>query len=196
MSLLKSNQPVLIFTLNSKQPLSSINLKGKVELNILFELKELHILDLSGNKVWVSISNINSTVPKFSFLWLSSCNLLEFPNFLKYQKELRFLELSNNNIKGKIPKWFWNVGKETLRRLNLSFHILSKFEQTPIVLPSKNMNLLDLSSNMLQESVPIPPLSTVYFLASKNKLTRSIPPMIRKVNSLKILDVSNNQLIG
>ena len=90
MSLLKSSQPVLIFTLNSKQPLSSINLKGKVELNILFELKELRILDLSGNKVWVSISNINSTVPKFSFLWLSSCNLLEFPDFLKYQKELRF----------------------------------------------------------------------------------------------------------
>ena len=128
MSLLKSSQPVLIFTLNSKQPLSSINLKGKVELNILFELKELRILDLSGNKVWVSISNINSTVPKFSFLWLSSCNLLEFPDFLKYQKELRFLDLSNNNIKGKIPKWFWNVGKETLRCLNLSFNILSKFE--------------------------------------------------------------------
>ena len=50
MSLLKSSQPVLIFTLNSKQPLSSINLKGKVELNILFELKELRILDLSGDR--------------------------------------------------------------------------------------------------------------------------------------------------
>ena len=83
-----------------------------------------------------------------------------------------------------------------MRRLNLSFHILSKFEQTPIVLPSKNMNLLDLSSNMLQESVPIPPLSTVYFLASKNNLTGSIPPMICKVHALKVLDVSNNQLTG
>ena len=54
------------------------------------------------------------------------------------------VRLRRLNLKGKIPKWFWNVGKETLRRLNLSFNILSKFEQTLIVLPWKNMNLLDL----------------------------------------------------
>ncbi|XP_030957639.1 receptor-like protein 33 [Quercus lobata] len=176
--------------------LSSTNLKGKVDLNIFLELKELRELRLSGNKVFVSKANINSTLPKFSDLRLSSCNLPEFPDFLKAQNELRILDLSNNNIKGKIPNWFWNVGKETLIFLNLSFNLLSEFEQPPLVLPWKNMQTLDLSSNMLQESFPILPLSTIYFFASKNNLTGGIPPMICKVRALQILDVSNNQLIG
>ncbi|XP_050278406.1 receptor-like protein 7 [Quercus robur] len=176
--------------------LSSINLKGKVELNIFFEIKELRDLDLSGNKVLVPKANINSTLPKFSSLSMSSCNLTEFPDFLKAQNELQSLDLSNNNIEGKIPKWFWNVGKETLGSLNLSFNLLSKFEQPPVVLPWKNMYLLDLSSNMFQESFPIPPLSTSYFFASKNNFTGTIPPMICKVHTLEVLDVSNNQLTG
>ncbi|XP_030959382.1 receptor-like protein 7 [Quercus lobata] len=176
--------------------LSSVNLKGKVELDIFFELKELQDLDLSGNKVMVSKTNIPSTIPKFSYLLLSSCHLLEFPKFLEAQNELQTLDLSNNNIEGKIPKWFWNVGKETLGYLNLSFNLLSKFEHPPVVLQWKNMYLLDLSSNMLQESFPIPPLSINYFFASKNNFTGSIPPMICKVHALEVLDVSNNQLIG
>ena len=184
------------FTKLQRLYLSSINLKGKVELNIFFEFKELQVLVLSSNKVFASKENINSTLPKFSGLSLSSCNLTEFPDFLKAQNELQSLDLSNNNIEGKIPKWFWNVGKEKLEYLNLSFNHLSKFEQPPVVLPWKNMNILDLRSNMLQESFPILPLSTKYFFASKNKLTGSIPPMICKVRALQVLDVSNNQFIG
>ena len=106
------------------------------------------------------------------------------------------LDLSNNEIEGKIPKWFWNVGKETMQILNLSYNHLSSFEQPLTVLPWQTLSLLDLSSNMLQESLPIPPLSTIFFLASKNNLTRRIPSMICMVNSLEILDISDNQLIG
>ncbi|XP_050278404.1 receptor-like protein 33 [Quercus robur] len=187
---------IVNFTKLQDLELSSINLKGMVELNNFFKLKELRYLDLSGNKVFVSKVNINSTLPKFSNLWLSSCNLSKFPAFLEAQNELQYLDLSNNNIEGNIPKWFWNVGKETLGYLNLSYNLLRKFEQPPVVLPWKTMYLLDLSSNMLQGSFPIPPLSTQYFFASKNKLTGSIPSMICKVHALKVLDVSNNQLIG
>ena len=176
--------------------LSSINLRGKVELNIFFEIKELQALDLSGNKVLASKENINSTLPKFSYLRLSSCNLTEFPKFLEAQNGLQTLDLSNNNIEGKVPKWFWNVGKETMGYLNLSFNLLSKFEQPSVVLPWKNMYHLDLSSNMFQESFPIPPLFTKYFFASKNNFTGSIPSMICKVHALEVLDVSNNQLTG
>ena len=187
---------IVNFTKLQRLSLSSINLKGKVELNTFFKLKELQELDLLGNKVFVSKANINSTLPKFSSLLMSSCNLTEFPNFLKAQNELQSLDLSNNNIEGNIPKWFWNVGEETLQYLNLSYNILSKFKQPPAVLPWKNMNYLDLSSNMLQGSFPIPPLSTNYFFVSKNNFTGSIPPMICKVHALSILDVSNNQLTG
>ena len=108
---------------------------------------------------------------------------------------LQHLDLSNN-IEGNIPKWFWNVGKETLGYLNLSYNLLSKFEQPHVVLPWKNMYLLDLSSNMFLESFPIPLSSTSYFFASKNNFTRSIPPIICKMHALEVLDVSNNQLTG
>ena len=184
------------FTKLQSLGLYSINLKGKVELDIFFELKQLRDLDLSGNKVIVSKTSIPSTIPKFSYLVLSSCDLLEFPKFLEAQNELQHLDLSNNNIEGNIPKWFWNVGKETLGYLNLSHNLLSKFEQPPVVLPWKNMYLLDLSSNMFLESFPIPLLSTSYFFASKNNFTGSIPPIICKMHALEVLDVSNNQLTG
>jgi Leucine-rich repeat (LRR) protein len=58
------------------------------------------------------------------------------------------------------------------------------------------MEYLDLRSNKLQGSLPIPPLSTQYFFASNNNLTGRIPSMICKVNSLQVLDLSNNHLIG
>ena len=120
----------------------------------------------------------------------------EFPTFLEAQNELETLDLSKNNIEGNIPKWFWNVGEERLQYLNLSYNLLSKFEQPLVVLPWKYMYCLDLSSNMLQGSFPIPPLSTNYFFASKNNFTGSIPPMICKAHALVVLDVSNNQLTG
>ena len=94
-------------------------------------------------------------------------HLSKFPTFLEAQKELQYLDLSNNNIEGNIPKWFWNVGKETLEYLNRSYNFLSKFEQPPIVLPWKNMYLLDLSSNMLQGSFPIPPIVYTIFFGLK-----------------------------
>jgi hypothetical protein len=105
--------------------LSSINVKGKMELNIFLKIKKLNSLALSGNNLLISKENINSTLPKFLDLWLSSCNLREFPHFLKAQNELQNLDLSNNNIEGKIPKWFWNVGISTLQYLNLSFNRLN-----------------------------------------------------------------------
>ena len=176
--------------------LSSINVKGKMELNMFFMIKELRFLDLSGNNLLFSKEYFNSTLPKFSKLWLSSCNLREFPDFLEAQNVLIYLDLSNNSIEGKIPKWFWNVGKETLQSLNLSINLLSNFEQPLKVLPWKNMVYLDLCANMLQGPLPIPPLSTLYFFAASNNLTGRISPMICKANSLQFLDLPNNQLIG
>jgi Leucine-rich repeat (LRR) protein len=49
---------------------------------------------------------------------------------------------------------------------------------------------------MLQGSLPIPPLSTIFFFASNNNLSGRIPSTICKVNYLQILDLSNNHLIG
>ncbi|XP_028065351.1 leucine-rich repeat receptor-like protein kinase PEPR2 [Camellia sinensis] len=61
--------------------LSSNNLSGVVDLDMLLKLKNQISLDLS-----LSINNsVNSTLTNFDTIGLASCNLSEFPNFLREQ---------------------------------------------------------------------------------------------------------------
>ncbi|KAK7831934.1 receptor-like protein 47 [Quercus suber] len=177
--------------------LSSNSLTGTIPSS-LFTMTSLTDLDLSQNQLTgpLKFQNISSTLPQFTRLKLSSCNLREFPIFLKVQNELTDLDLSDNKIEGKVPRWFLNVGKETLQSLNISFNLLSGFEQPPIILPWKSLYYLDLRSNMFEGLLPIPPLSTIYFFASNNNLTGRIPPMICMLKALQVLDLSNKKLIG
>ncbi|KAF3456974.1 hypothetical protein FNV43_RR01631 [Rhamnella rubrinervis] len=85
-------------------------------------------------------------LPKFQTLALGSCNLSEFPSFLKTQDQLEKLDLSSNRIEGQIPKWFWGIAK-------------------------KKLEMLDLSHNKLQGSLDASPLFTSFFEISENKKT-------------------------
>ena len=88
---------------------------------------------------------------KFKFLGLDACNLTKIPDFLQKQDELKLLSLSNNKIHGPIPKWMWNISKETLGSLDLSGNFLTGFDQPPVVLPWSRLKSLNLdSTNMLQ----------------------------------------------
>ena len=86
---------------------------------------KLKVLWMDGNSGL--ILNVSSTwVPPFqiTYLDLSSCNLgLSFPTWLKFQKEVITLGLSNASISGSIPNWFWNISCQ-LWFLSLSFNQL------------------------------------------------------------------------
>ena len=64
------------------------------------------------------------------------------------------------------------------------------------MLPWKNIQILDLHSNLWQEPLPTPPNSTFFFSASHNKLSGEISSLICKASSMGILDLSNNNLSG
>ena len=85
------------------------------------KLSKLKTLAMGGNSGLVL--NVSSTwVPPFQISYLSmvSCNLgPSFPTWLRSQKELSGLYLSNASISGSIPKWFWNIS------LNLQGLVLS-----------------------------------------------------------------------
>ncbi|KAL7249125.1 hypothetical protein ACSBR1_011318 [Camellia fascicularis] len=173
--------------------LSSNNLSGVVEFDKLLKLKNLIYLDLSYNGLSLSINNsVNSTLTNFYFIGLASCNLSEFPNFLREQANLNSLDLSNNKIHGEVLKWLFNVGKDILYNLNLSHNFLTSLER----LPWKNLQLIDLHSNLLQGPLPVPPNTTYVFSISNNKLTGEIPTLICNLSSLGVLDLSNNSLSG
>ncbi|OMO99369.1 hypothetical protein COLO4_13323 [Corchorus olitorius] len=192
--------PESIFKLENLEilDLQRNRLNGIVELDLLLELKNLTRLQLSGNdlSVLMTNANFNVTPPKFKLLGLASCNLTKFPDFLRGQDELEILELADNRIHGLIPKWFWTVGKESLKYLNLGFNYLTGFEELPDILPWTGLEVFSLESNMLQGSLPNPQPSIISYLVSNNSLSGEIPPILCNLSSLLALDLSNNNLTG
>ncbi|KAG6727022.1 hypothetical protein I3842_02G110500 [Carya illinoinensis] len=173
------------------------DLSGTVELELFLRLNNLFDLELFGNNIsLLTKPSTNSTFPKLGILSIGDCDLGEFPEFLRNQDRLQILDLSGNKIHGQVPKWMWNVSIETLWALNLEHNFLTGFDQLPVVLPYVNLNDLALDSNMLEESLPIPPPSIVLYSVSNNRLTGEIPDLICNLSLINILDLSSNNLSG
>ncbi|BFG29866.1 hypothetical protein CerSpe_161400 [Prunus speciosa] len=174
--------------------LSSNNLSGTVEFEKFSKLQSLSYLDLSSNHLSLSFNHLsNNTWPQLSSLALSSCKISEFPHFLRASPNLWRLNLSYNRIQGEVPKWFWNVAKDSLSYLDLSHNFLTG---TARQLRWKNLGYLNLHNNYLQGELPIPSPSTFFFSISNNQLTGEMPPTICSLTSLIVLDLSNNKLSG
>ncbi|KAA8537353.1 hypothetical protein F0562_026960 [Nyssa sinensis] len=199
--------------------LPSNNLSGIVELRMFSKLENLKVLDLSYNSLSCNADNNNASFkfPNINELRLSSCEMSEFPRFLRNQKYLQELDLSNNKIHGHIPEWLGNM---SFQKLNLSYNFLTSFVQLPRMdslprmaslpwpgsPPVRVCNFydrclltppfLDLRFNLLQGPLPIPQRNTTNFFISNNKLDGEVPSLICNVSSLDILDLSNNNLSG
>ncbi|MBA0791924.1 hypothetical protein Gohar_016465, partial [Gossypium harknessii] len=70
-----------------------------LEEDMFLKLKSLKTLFLHNSPLSVS-DNINLSVvlPHLDTLWLSSCNITEFSNFLTMQESLTYLDISDNSI--------------------------------------------------------------------------------------------------
>ena len=169
MNELNGSIPTSIFELVnlSSLKLFSNNLSGVLETSKFEKLINLIYLDLSNNMLSLTMSvHSNSMLPN-----------------------IQTLDLSHNNISGMFS---WNVGKDTLFYMNLSYNSISGFE----MLPWSSMSTLDLHSNLLQGPLPTPPNSTYFFSVSHNKLSGEISPLICKASFMEILDLSHNNLSG
>ncbi|KAK7858481.1 receptor-like protein 47 [Quercus suber] len=176
--------PSSIFNLTNLKFLSLSNnyFSGTVEFDKFVKLKKLTTLYLSNNQVSLleSEASANRTLQKFVGIGLSQYNLRKFPNFLANQNELELLNLQGNNIHGQVPEWVWNMS----------------LGQHPILLPWTNLAILDLSSNNIQGSLPIPSPSTLQYHASHNSFIGNISELICNLSSLQVLELSENNLSG
>ncbi|KAL7219657.1 hypothetical protein ACSBR2_012674 [Camellia fascicularis] len=198
--------PGLVYELQNLTILvfSSNNLSGVVELDKLLNLKYLSYLDLSYNGLALNINNsVNSTFPYFDRIRLASCNLSEFPNFLREQAGLRSLDLSNNKIHGEVSKWIFDVGKDSLYDLNLSHKFLTNNKLTgeiPPLICGLSLAVLDVSNNSLSGLIPQCLGNLSNFLSvlnlGNNRFCGTFTTTFTKGNMLRNLNLNGNQIEG
>ncbi|PHT98164.1 hypothetical protein BC332_32911 [Capsicum chinense] len=173
--------------------LSFNNFSGLVDVSLFSDVKQLWYLDLSYNSISLTVeNNVNFTWPESLYtLRLAACEVKEL-EFLRSAKQLRELDLPNNKIQGRIPDWAWSNWMFSIRRLNLSHNMLTNIDSIPL----QSVGFIDLRSNLLQGSLPIPPNTTQLFFISQNNLCGEIPSSICNSTSLMMLDLAKNNLSG
>ncbi|KAF6998074.1 hypothetical protein CFC21_014231 [Triticum aestivum] len=151
----------------------------------LKKMCNLRSLDLTGNdismdiKEYIGFSDNNLEViidshwvPPFNLesAWLSSCRLgPKFPKWLRWQKGIRELDISNTGLVDRLPDWFWATFSE--------------------------VTWLDISWNQLSGDLPanLEFMSVITLLMQSNLLTGLIPKL---PSTIKVLDISRNFLNG
>ncbi|XP_010473864.1 PREDICTED: receptor-like protein 12 [Camelina sativa] len=175
--------------------LSYLNISNPIDLRLLFNLKSLLILGLSGNSLLETSKHSDSNIPlNLKKLGLSGCGLSQFPNFIKSLKKLEHIDLSNNKIKGKVPEWLWNLPRLSL--VNLFNNSFTDLEGSEEALVKSSVTILELAYNHFKGTFPKPPLSIKCLSAWNNSFTGNIPLATCNRSSLAILDLSYNNLSG
>ncbi|XP_059648869.1 receptor-like protein 7 [Cornus florida] len=169
----------------------------------------LEFIDLSSNNLQGSIPMSFFELGRLLTLVINSNNFsgpiqLEKPNNfsgpIQLEKSFRpnllySLDLSDNQIEGKIPNWIWEVGNGSLSDLNLSHNLLVDLQEPYVLHP--NLAILDLHSNLLSGKIPIPGESAQYIDFSSNNFSSSIPPTIGSLLTYaSFFSLSNNSVIG
>ncbi|GJW92103.1 leucine-rich repeat-containing protein [Tanacetum coccineum] len=180
--------------------LSSNNFSGELELDTLLStltnLEDLY-LSYSGFSVTTS-NNANHYVnPGFRELYLASCKLKVFPNFIRPMKQLAALDLSSNEIHGQTPPWAGEIGgNDGLFYLDLSHNFITGLPQFQWY----GLQSLYMQSNLIEG--PFPPsicnMSDLRYLdMSNNRFGGLIPRCFGNITSyLSMIDMGNNSFQG
>ncbi|KAL2330704.1 hypothetical protein Fmac_018285 [Flemingia macrophylla] len=192
--------PTSFFFLTSLKvlQLSFNKLNGTIKLDDIHRLANLSTLALSHNGLSIDTNDEGvghvSSFPKMTSVELASCNLTEFPSFLRNQSQITTLDLSSNYIKGSIPTWSWQL--YSLAQLNLSHNLLSNSEG-PVKNASSKLSILDLHSNQLQGKLPIFAVQATYLDYSSNNFSFTVPADVgSSLPSAIFLSLSDNSLGG
>ncbi|TYG78150.1 hypothetical protein ES288_D02G035000v1 [Gossypium darwinii] len=167
-------------------------------------LSNLKALSSNENKMVLEPSFYTS-IPKFQLevISLSKCITSQqlsrkVPTFLYYQYDLRYVDLSHNNLSGTLPTWLLenNTKLEELILKGNSF--TGPLSRSSALI--SNVSSIDISENKLQGQIPTGICSTFPHLRrlflSKNAFEGNIPLCLSGMKYLSFLDLSNNQLYG
>ncbi|KAI5020159.1 hypothetical protein ZWY2020_045047 [Hordeum vulgare] len=194
--------------------LGNNTLSGVITEDHFIGLMNLKYIDFSDNNLEAIIDS--HWVPPFNLesAWLPSCRLgPKFPKWLRWQKGIRQLIISNTSLVDRVPDWFWTTFSEvtwldiSLNQLsgnlpvNLEFmSVVTLFMQSNLLtglipkLPS-TIKVLDISSNFLNGFVEeLGARNLQVAILFSNAISGTITTSICRLQKLRILDLSNNLL--
>ncbi|KAJ9556126.1 hypothetical protein OSB04_010740 [Centaurea solstitialis] len=177
--------------------LSGNTLAGEIP-TWLFEIKTLKELLIGGkenNLIW---NNEAKIVPRCRLQRISmmTCRISgHIPEWISSLKNLDFLDLSDNQLAGKLPDWLAKMDLESviLSDNNLTGSLSSRLFQ------SRNLQYLELSRNNFFGELPenIGNASEIMvFMLSGNRFSGQIPMSIKNIYQLRVLDFSKNKFSG
>ncbi|GLT29600.1 hypothetical protein SLA2020_044550 [Shorea laevis] len=173
--------------------LSSNHFSDLVETDMFSGLQNLETIFLSDNNLSLRMNvNASFTLSKLTDVSFSSCNLSEFPNFIRHSNGLQSLVLSKNSIHGNIPKWICE--KDDLKILDLSHNNL--IGEIPNCL-LKSLSVLNLQANYFDGNVPFgfPEGCGLRNLnLHGNQMDGLLPRSLVNCHMLEVLDVGNNNI--
>ncbi|CAL4903265.1 unnamed protein product [Urochloa decumbens] len=178
-------------------------------------LVNLKYIDLSNNHLQVLVDSDWEPPFNLNGAYFSSCHMgPQVPNWLRWQKNIIALQLSDAGLVGRIPDWFWTTFSN-VKLLDLSHNLISG--ELPLNLEFMSVEFLHLQSNQLTGSLPRLPRGIKLLDISKNSLNGQlpsnfgapflqvallfsnsipgiIPESICRWPQLRVLDLSKNQL--
>ncbi|XP_015162971.1 leucine-rich repeat receptor-like protein kinase PXC2 [Solanum tuberosum] len=214
-SQLKGALPESIFNLTELTQLflATNDWEGNLSQNDFARLHQLKFLAIScGERFSVNLSS--EWIPPFSLTYIEirKCAFgSKLPTWLKTQKQLHTNILSNDSISDPIPPWLWTMCSQ-LQFLDLSDNEIGGNLPRLVNFPSSQSRtvdfyssysdgvVVDLSSNSFHGLIPINIGHVMTKLQvldlSGNTFTGSIPYSITRVKQLMRLDLSDNHLSG
>ncbi|CAI9290001.1 unnamed protein product [Lactuca saligna] len=178
--------------------LSDNQLNGSISEK-LWELPSLETVIISFNNLTVPSTYHLSNISYVKYLDLSSCKRLgpRFPKWIiQTLKNLTFLDLSNTGISDTSPLEFWDSWPSQLEYLNLSSNNISG--KVPDLLSNFAYDsVIDLSSNSFHGPILNVSSTLTSLNLSRNKFSGGISFICQFVDGfLSFLDLSHNSLSG
>ncbi|KAK7359080.1 hypothetical protein VNO77_01026 [Canavalia gladiata] len=184
------------------------NLSGKIP-DSLKGCHGLIVLTLGSNRFWGTIPSWIGVEMQMLKLLALSMNWFEgnIPTTLCLLKSLSFLDLSQNRLTGAIPSCVFDTMATEYSESFVYDPYITYLEHLSLAWKGRQVNfgnsrilpylkLIDLSSNLLTEGIPIQVTKLVGLVAfnlSRNQLSGSIPSGIGELIHLESLDLSRNQ---